>query len=164
MSIRPTHHAALDQALRNLRNALVKLDGTAERYRSRRNGRSRALTALRRMRAVMDETYPAIVLAKEKHRLKTTKGRLDRIRREGWKDVFGERDIANYAAAGVRVRKAVINDLVANGTPIKRTYWFVPAWAKAIGADHPTELRAAKRSRIAQRAALATAALAADGA
>jgi hypothetical protein len=163
VSIRPTHHAVLDKALRNLRNALVKLDGTADRYQARRNGRNRALTALRRMRTALDESYPSITITREKKRLKTTKGRLDRARREGWADVYGDHDIAAYAAAGVRVKKITVKDLIGGGEFITRTYWFVPAWAKAIGWQKPSELRAAKRSVTLKRAALATQALAADG-
>lgn len=152
--IRPTRNAVLDDALRALRNALVKCDGTADRRIARNNARSKALAALRRMRKVLDETYPPIRLVTSRKRLKTTKGRLERLRRAGWRDVFGETEIARYASYGIPIKRVKLSDEDRSGE-FEREYFFAPAWAVAIGLDHPTQLRQAKRSVTARRAAIA---------
>jgi hypothetical protein len=161
--IRDVNNSDLDKALRRLRNRLTKLPATTDRPIARRNARRSVLSAMSLLRAAVDRLYPAIVERKEVVRLKTTKGRLDRIRKAGWRDVPGDpEDIAQYAAAGVRVRRIVIKDPVGPLQPrdyVTRTFWFVPGWAAAIGSDKHRELAEAKRSRTAQRAALAAEAL-----
>jgi hypothetical protein len=156
--IRNLANVDLDKGLKRLRARLRKLDGTENRPIARRNARRQVLSALSLMRAAVDRLYPAIIERKEVVRLKTTKGRLDRIRRAGWRDV-GANAIAQYAGAGVRVRRVVIKDPVVGGTPVERVYWFAPRWAVAIGPNKHRELVEAKRSRTAQRAALVVEAL-----
>jgi hypothetical protein len=158
MTIRSTSHPRLDDALRNLRNAFVRLVGTEDRVRARKNGRSRALTALRRARTALDEAYPNITAAQERPRLKTAKGRLDRLTRTGWKEIV-PREAAEFAAAGVTIKHIKIKHGVDGKSPVTRSYWFVPAWATAIGYDKPTALREAKRSPKLRAAALAAEAL-----
>ena len=158
MAIRSTNNAALDDALRQLRNALVKCDGTADRRIARNNARAKALTALRRMRKTLDETYPAIRLVTTRVRLKTDRGRLERLRRAGWKDVFGEKDAARFAASGVPIKRIRLKQVDAKGEEYSE-YFFAPAWAVAIGSDHPSELREAKRSIRMRKAAIAAEAL-----
>jgi hypothetical protein len=161
MTIRSTSHSQLDIALRNLRNAFARLAGTEDRVRARRNGRARALTALRRARTALDEAYPNITVAQERPRLKTAKGRLDRLTRTGWKEIYVDqsRTMAQFAAAGVPVKHIKIKHGKDGKSPVTRSYYFIPAWAKAIGPDKPTALREAKRSPKLRAAALAAEAL-----
>jgi hypothetical protein len=158
--IRPIDVPRLDAALKDLRNMLDGLGGTEDRPRARKNGRARALTALRRVRLALDATYPTLKVARgQPRRLLTARGRLDRLRRDGWKDVFGDSDAAKFASAGVRVRRIVVEHAAPGTASTKRTYYFVPAWAHAIGSGHSTALREAKRSKKLRDAALAAEAL-----
>jgi hypothetical protein len=144
--IRSTNHPDLDRALRRLRKTLVALEGTDGRQRARKNARTRALGALRQVRVVVDTVYPPIAKTVTRVRLKTAKGRLARLKRQGWRWVHAE-TAAQFAAAGAPVRR-----IVDDG-------YYVPDWAQAIGVDHPAKLRAAKRLPALRRAALAVEAL-----
>lgn len=144
--IRSTNNAALDEALRALRNALVKCDGTADRRIARNNARGKALAALRRVRAVLDAEYPAIRAGIVRRPLKTTRGQLERMKRKGWRSV-GSGEAARYALHGVPVQQ--------------RTHagYFVPGWAVAVGLSDVPRLREAVNSPVARKAALAAEAL-----
>lgn len=126
--------------------------------------RARALAALRALRAAVD-TFPVPIVRKKGVRLKTFEGRVERLRRAGWRSTDSAQE---YAAAGVPVRRVAALDRRAlrrkaagkNGDDVEtRTEFFVPAWAAAIGHDKPSALRAAKGNLAAQREALAVAAL-----
>ena len=149
----------LDAAIHMLRWQIARLAGTEDRPQARKNGRTRALTALRRVRAALDETYPNIVVTRARNPLKTARGKLDRLKRAGWKEINDHRAIAQFAAAGVRVKHVEIKHGMAGKSPVTRSYWYIPAWAKAIGPDRSTALREAKKSKKLRDAALAAEAL-----
>lgn len=142
-----TGDSDFDVELRKLVSRIRKLDGTAERPVARRNARQHVLYALRRVRAMLDEKYPAIVSRAGTQRLKTPEGRRMRLVRRGFVPV-STIDAAAYAAAGVRLMKGP----AAGGD--MRTL-FVPRWAFAIGPDSPSKLRAAKKDRALQRSVVA---------
>lgn len=156
MTIKATGDAKLDERLRNLRATLRKLGGTDARPVARRNARKGVLSALRALRADVDERWPAIIERKNVQRLKTYAGRLARLTRKGW-ETCDVRDAALFATAGVPVRK--VHGYNRGDPTVSTTTLVVPGWAAAIGPDHPTQLRAAKRSTMEKRAALAADAL-----
>lgn len=154
-AIAPTGHKALDRTLRALRSALVGLDGTDGRPQARRNARRRVLAAVRGLRAAVDRDWPAIVVRKKVVRLKTLDGRLARLQRQGWCLIPRgqvEASVTAYAVAGVPLRR--VADAATH-----QAFYFVPAWAAAVGPDQPARLRALKGDRAGQRAVLAAAAL-----
>ena len=151
----------LDAAIHMLRWQIARLAGTEDRPQARKNGRTRALAALRRVRTALDEAYPGITVVRERPRLKTAKGRLDRLKRAGWREIYIDQagSMARYAAAGVRVKHIEIKHGQDGKSPVTRSYYFIPAWAMAIGPDHPTALREAKKSKKLRDAARAAEAL-----
>lgn len=148
-----------DKHLRKLHAALRTLDGTEDRLIARRNARRRVWSALRAIRATVDAEYPAYPARRATCRL-TPQGRIARLQRAGWTDVSASVAGA-FAAAGVRVRRVVVQGGVGGTAPyVRSTRYYVPEWAYAIGPGHPARLRAAKRSAVERRVAIATAALA----
>jgi hypothetical protein len=139
----------IDKLLKQLRRAYVKLPATADRPVARRNARARVLAQLRKMRALIDEEFPAIIKRGKVKRLKTPEGRQERIERAGWVFESSADAVVHYAAAGVPVRR------VAGCA-------YIPEWARAIGPLHPSALRAAKKNRQLQRARVAAATLLRD--
>jgi hypothetical protein len=144
-----------DKGLWKLRSALKRLDGTEDRPIARRNARARVLGSMRLIRAVLNREYPAIKVAKTVVRLKTDRGRLDRLTRAGWKLVM---NASSYAAAGVPVRELWLTAEMRSASTSNHRL-FVPDWAVAIGPDKPAQLRAAKRSRKLRDTARTVAAL-----
>ena len=159
-SIKPTGFVWFDDHVRALRRHVIDAVGT-NTHRSRRNARQRVFNQLRALRAQFEEAWPALPREKPISRtvLKTARGKLERLRREGWKDWLGESDIAKFAAAGVRVRRVVVKGDEDRANRFDRVYYFVPAWAAAIGPNKPSELRAAKKSVTLRKAALVAEAL-----
>lgn len=142
-----TNDAQYDDALKQLARALRKTAGTEGRPRARRNARQVALAALRRVRGLLDEKAPAIVNRAGVQRLKTPEGRRMRLIRRGFVPV-SNLDAADYAAAGIRLAKGP----AAGGD--MRTM-FVPRWAFAIGTEHPSKLRAAKKDPLLRKSVVA---------
>ena len=157
MKIKPTDNLSFDEALRTLTAGIRALRGTDGRARARGTARQRVLRALRRVRAVLDEQYPAIIERASAPRLKTFEGRAARLERRGYIGV-DERRCAIFAAAGVPIRR-VVHKIRHNNAIETRTALFAPAWAVAIGHENPTKLRQAKKSVQLQKAALAEQAL-----
>lgn len=137
-----------DELLRQLRRDLAKLDGTTDRPIARRNARRRVLGSLRRIRAAVDESFPAIINRTGTKRL-TVDGRIRRLERAGWKYVNPSPWAPICATTGVPAKPHPSGQ----GQGL-----YVPGWAVAIGPD-PTKLKAAVRSVTIRRAALATQAL-----
>lgn len=167
-------HAPLDFEYRNLRRTLIKLDGTADRPRARKNARTRVLASLRKLRAAVDTTYPAIVERSAPRERRSPQARIKALEKAGWVQIKG--GFGGYAVAGVRVRRIAWNETQTSTSPatyVKRKGWvsgttshivghavyLVPAWADIIGPDKPTELRAAKKSMKLRKVALVVEAL-----
>jgi len=148
--MRSTNVPAYDIALYALVMALRGLDGTEGRPIARRNARRRVLGALRKVRAVVDEKAPAIIMRGKVTRLKTTKGRIARLEARGWISIAAAMAGA-LAAHGVSVRRVV--DEQGHG------HLFVPTWAHEIGAVDGAKLREALKSVKLRRAVLAEKAL-----
>lgn len=152
----------LDEALKRIRHATRALPKTQDRPIARRNARKRVLAAVRAFRAVLDESFPAIIVKGKVVRLKTFEGRLARLKKAGW-TMVDNGYIAGYALAGVRVKRVYHKDPGERG----QSYigYFIPAWAWAIAKGmpevHQAELRAAKKSNKLKRAAQAAAFLSA---
>ena len=168
-------HGGLDFEYRNLRRVIMKLDGTADRPIARRNGRRRVLASLRKLRAAIDTTYPAIVNRSEPRTRKSPAERIRALEKAGWVR-HGASSLGAYAAAGVPIKHIkwkVVTESKSPATYVKRKGWvhgttkntvthevhLIPTWAKAIGPDKPTELRAAKKSIRLRKAALVVEAL-----
>lgn len=163
-----------DDALRLLRNAFLKLSGTTDRPIARRNARTNVLRALRRARTVLDTNYPAIINRSAPRTRRTPQERLRALEKAGWVQV--QSGFVGYAAAGVPCRRISWKETQTSTSPatyVKRKGWvsgktertiahntfLVPSWAHVIGPDKPTELRAAKKSRLIQKATLVAEAL-----
>lgn len=159
-SILSTGSERFDIQLRAVRKLVVDTADT-NTYRARRNARQRMFAQLRVLRLQFEDAFPALPRDKPISRtvLKTARGKIERIRRAGWKDWLGEADIAKFAAAGVRIRRVKIKGSEDRAHRFDRVYYFIPAWAAAIGPNKPSELRAAKKSRTLQKAALVAEAL-----
>ncbi len=138
--------------LKALARAIKRLDDTADRPQARRNGRRRVLSALRAVRAQVDREFPVLAVAKRQQKKgiralgSNQHNSLDRVMRgRGWVNV-GRDAAVGWLAAGVRLRSV-------------RGHVYAPSWAVAIGAENPGQIRTAKKSVKARRAALAAAAL-----
>ncbi len=153
MKIKPTDNLSFDDALRTLTAGIRNLRGTDGRARARGTGRKRVLRALRRVRAVLDEQYPAIIQRSAAPRLKTFEGREARLIRQGYVRATNDL-VAAYAAAGVPVKR--ITHKVFDGS---QTTFYIPTWARALGPNNPTKLRQAKKSVQLRKAVLAEKAL-----
>ena len=168
-------HGGIDFEYRNLRRVIVKLDGTADRPIARRNGRRRVLASLRKLRAAIDMTYPAIVNRSEPRARKSPAERIRVLEKAGWIR-HASINLGAYAAAGVPIKHfkwKVVTESQSPGTYVKGKGWvhgttkntvthevnMIPRWAKVIGHDKPTELRAAKKSMKLRKAALVVEAL-----
>lgn len=151
-----TGNDKLDEALRKLRKALVGLNDTDWRAIARRNARHQALGALRRVRTVIDDQFPAIIKRGGVVRLKTLEGRMARLARKGWRPV-DHTTAALFAAAGVRIMRV---EGKRRGSSFLSTTYYGPGWAVAIGPTDYARLRAAKKSITERGAALAAEALA----
>ncbi len=151
----------LDQKVKRIAKAVKGLASTADRPIARRNARARVLSALRAVRNHIDAEFPALVAREGVKRL-TPQGRIARLKRQGWvqlDDVLGGSRIAGqFALYGVPIKTVKVSNPQQDGTTIVQTFWFIPAWADVIGV-HPTQLRAAVRSRTVRNAALAADAL-----
>jgi len=153
--------------LKRIARELRKLEATtAERPIARRNARRRVLLAMRALRREIDTVYPPIVDRTGVKRLKTFAGRLARAKKAGWREIPGDhlaaRDVANYAAAGVKVKKLEHTDDgdEARGRPGEHhVVWLVPAWAAAIGPNDIPALRRALKNVKARRSAVVAEAL-----
>ena len=170
-------HQGLNKSLKTLRRTLRKLYlTTSDRPIARRNARRRVLTALRKMREVVDESFPAIVERSAPKARKTGEARVEALEKAGWVRQ-GSIAAARFAGAGVPVKhvKWKTRAIVAGERKyVPRKGWvtkqstrvdnhetaFVPAWAHAIGPDKPSALRAAKKSVTLRKAALVAGALA----
>lgn len=165
-----TDNDVLDETVRRLCKALRTLNNTTDRPIARRSARRRSLTALRLVRAAMDREFPAIKKSREGVKRLTPEGRVARMKRKGWQTVNTETAGA-YAACGITVKRIAWTTRekfqrgFKNGVPRYRLgepeeheLLFVPAWARAIGLE-PSRLRAAKKSRKTQQAALTVHAL-----
>lgn len=169
MRILGTGDKTFDEALRTLAGGIRGLAGTTDRRLARRNARQRVLKALRKIRTALDEQAPAII---ERGEVKRVDGptRLKRLERAGWKTTASP---GLYAAAGVPVKRVAwkITEIVVgqrhyvNGKGwvqddkkhvSMHEYLLVPAWAKAIGSENPTKLRAAKKDQVMRKAIVAT--------
>ena len=156
-------HAPLDKRLRTLKASLRKLYlAGPDRPIARRNARHRVLSAMRLLRATVDECFPAIVERSEPRARKTGRKRFEHLKKTGWVEVTPQIATA-FAAAGVTIRYVTWEEekVVTRGWPLKRVVEkinqrvaLVPKWANAIGADKPTALRAAKKSITLRKAAL----------
>jgi hypothetical protein len=138
---------SFDGLLRKLQHDLVHLPSTDARPIARRNARRKVLGSIRRIREIVDESFPPLTDRSGTKRL-TVEGRVKRLERAGWKHV-GDSWAAVCAATGVPVK------LPPDGST--GSIW-VPGWVVAIGAE-PSKLRAAHKSLVIRRAALATQAL-----
>ena len=165
----------LDERLRWLRSALNKLEGTEERPRARKTARRRVLAGLRRVREQVDALFPAIVERSAPRARKTGEERVKALKRAGWVPQ-GSIAAVRFAGAGVPIKhvKWKTQAIVAGERKyIPRKGWvqdqhtrvdkheviLAPGWAVAIGADKPSELRAAKKSVTLRKAALVARAL-----
>lgn len=163
-------HGGLDFEYRNLRRVLIKLDGTEGRKLARRNARTRVLTSLRKLRAAVDTSYPAIVERSAPRERKSPKQRIEMLEKAGWIR-HSTTSLGAYAAAGVPIKHfkwKVVTESASPPTYVKGKGWvtgttkntvthevhMIPRWAKVIGPDKPTELRAAKKSMKVRKAAL----------
>lgn len=168
-------HGGLEFEYRNLRRMIIKLDGTADRPIARRNARKRVLASLRKLRAAVDTSYPAIVNRSEPRVRKSPAERIRALEKAGWIR-HSATSLGAYAAAGVPVKHIkwkVVTESQSPGTYVKGKGWvhgttkntvthevhLIPRWAKVIGPDKPTELRAAKKSMKLRKAALVVEAL-----
>lgn len=168
-------HGGLDFEYRNLRRALIKLDATEGRRLARRNARTRVLTSLRKLRAAVDTSYPAIVERSAPRERKSPEQRIKALEKAGWIR-HSTTSLGAYAAAGVPIKHIkwnVVSESQSPATYVKRKGWvsgttkntvmhevhLIPRWAKVIGFDKPTELRAAKKSVKLRKAALVVEAL-----
>lgn len=164
----------IDFEYRKLRRMIARLDGTEDRMIARRNARTRVLASLRKLRAAIDMTYPAIVNRSEPRARKSPAERIRALEKAGWVR-HASINLGAYAAAGVPIKHfkwKVVTESQSPGTYVKGKGWvsgttkntvvhevhMIPAWAKAIGL-HPTELRAAKKSVKLRKAALVVEAL-----
>jgi hypothetical protein len=168
-------HQGLDKSLKTLRHTLRKLYLTAnDRPIARRNARRRVLAALRKMREVVDESFPAIVERSAPRVRKSPEQRVKALQAAGWVRVSSIAD--GYAVTGVPakvIKWREVQELSTPPTYVKRKGWvngatkttithvvrLIPAWAAAIGPDKPSELRAAKKSITLRKAALVAEAL-----
>jgi hypothetical protein len=169
-------HQGFDKSLTTLRRTLRKLYLTAsDRPIARRNARRRVLTALRKMREVVDESFPAIVERAAPRARKTGKARIAALEKAGWVQETPH-GATVFAAAGVPIkhvkwktpavvfeerkyvqRKGWVQKQRARA--VRHEVFLIPAWAAAIGPDKPSELRAAKKSITLRKAALVAEAL-----
>jgi hypothetical protein len=149
-----TSNPVLDKAVARLAKALRSCQGTADRPRARKSARARSLSALRLVRAALDREFPSIVVRGTVTRLKTVRGREERLAAAGWRRT--DELAGAYAAAGVPVKRIRWKDLSGRS---EESLW-VPDWAAAIGPDKPTQLRAAKKSRKLRNVVRTVAALA----
>lgn len=132
---------------------LRKLEATtSDQPIARRNARKRVLTAMRGLRGAIDKAFPPIVDRTGVVRLKTSEGRIARLKRANWRQI-SYTEVHKYAVEGIRVRKVRI----VNGAN-NYTKWFLPSWAVAIGPQ-PARLREAKKSRKVRAAAIVAEAL-----
>lgn len=164
-------HAPLDKRLRTLKASLRKLYlAGPDRPIARRNARRRVLSALRLMRATVDECFPAIVERTEPRARKTGDKRVKELEKAGW--VEEQASVATrFAAAGVPVKHVkwkTTATVLGERKYVPGKGWvqdqhervdhhdvfLVPEWAAAIGHDKPTALRAAKKSITLRKAAL----------
>jgi hypothetical protein len=162
------HHARIWRELRKLEAT------TADQPRARRNARARVLTAMRSLRAAVDEAFPPIV---DRTGIKRAdpQTRIKRLRASGWCECPSVA-AARFATVGVPVKRVVWK--VQTETPGSRRYvngtgWvqekstyqthtkeilFIPLWADAIGLD-AARIREAKKSRKIRNAAIVAMAL-----
>lgn len=146
--------ADFDDLLKPVRKALRNLPGTADRPIARRNARRRVLAALRSIRTVVDLEYPAIIKRGKVTRLKTKQGQHKRMVAAGWSAINAS-ELSSFLAAGIKPRLVNLRDEGKLTWPT----WYVPHWAKTIGAHNPDLLRRAKKSMKHRRAALTAHAL-----
>lgn len=169
-------HQGLNKSLKTLRRTLRALYlTTSDRPIARRNARRRVLTALRKMREVVDESFPAIVKRAAPQARKTGEARVKALEKAGW-SVVNANVAAAFGAAGVplkRVAWKTERELASHSTYVPRKGWvykrrtepeyhavlLAPEWAVAIGSNKPSELRAAKKSVALRKAALVAEAL-----
>lgn len=170
-------HQGLDKSLKTLRRTLRKLYlTTSDRPIARRNARRRVLSALRKLREVVDESFPAIVERAAPRARKTGEARVEALKKAGWGVVQGSIAAARFAGAGVPVKHVkwkTIATIVGERKYVSRIGWvqdqrtrtdnheaiLVPGWAIAIGPNKPSELRAAKKSVTLRKAVVVAEAL-----
>lgn len=171
-----TNNLVLDESLVRVRKALRRLVASpTDNPRKRKNARRVALGALRLLRAAMDREFPAIIVKGEVKR-RTPDQRIAALKKAGWVQV--ERIAPVYALVKIPVKRVgwtVKRTIPSESVYVQRKGWvtpkpqvtktkheafFIPAWVAAVGLDI-NEIRAAKRSWMAQRAALSAQAMAA---
>lgn len=163
----------IDSTIRVFHRLVAKLPATADRPIARRNARKRVLASLWKLRALVDEAYPAIVNRSEPRTRRSPQERAKALERAGWVRTSAA---GHYAAAGVPIKRVAWTEVHESQSPpsyVARKGWvrgttrsvvkhealFIPKWASVIGHDKPTELRAAKKSMKLRKAALVVEAL-----
>lgn len=148
----------IDETLRNLRRAIRRL-APDQGPRARRNARSRALAALRAVRAAVDEAYPPLrqpgsPRAQRVSAMAVPQGMKDRIaaarlRRDGYEpSEFSDATIAAFAAMGVPIRER------PRGTTIDVTWlpeWVLSIWGATPGSDLAKKQNVARFARMTPR-------------
>lgn len=167
----------IDVKLNTLRRELNKLEATSdEKPISRRNARRRVLSAMRALRAQVDDSFPAIVKPREGIVRADPKKRIKRFLATGYRRCTPIQ-AGQFAACGVRVKSVSWTEtsqsadekvfvprrgwVVKKGRVFKQRHeeLFIPLWAAAIGLDR-ARLREAKKSVKARSAAIVAEALA----
>lgn len=131
--------------LKQLEREINRLPATDGRKIARRNGRKRVLAQLRKIRAAVDEHWPAIVERNGRARL-DPKVRARRAKLRGLTLVTSDTMVACLAMAGVKIRR------------INGSLW-TPEWARIIYENQPEKLVAAVKDRKLRAAILAEHAL-----
>jgi len=156
----------IDQKIERIAKEVKKLSATTpDKPISRRNARARVLSALRAVRAHIDEEFPPIVSREGVKRL-TPEGRIARLKRQGWVKITGSlpsSQAGEFSLHGVPVKTVRVSNPQQDGKPIKWSMYFVPRWADEIGVDDLAKLRAAVKSRTFRRAVLTEAAILQNG-
>lgn len=131
----------IGKLIRQLEREVARLPATDGRKIARRNARKRVLGQLRRIRAAVDQQWPAIVEPARRNTLTTHRGKLKRAERRGLVRVTEGR-AGEFALLGVRV------------TQYAGCMW-VPQWAVKIQDYRPEKLAAAVKMPKLRNAILA---------
>jgi len=131
--------------IQQLEREINRLPETAGRKIARRNGRKRVLAQLRKIRAAVDEHWPAIVERNGQTRL-DPKTRARRAKLRGLTLVTSDTLAARLAVAGVKIHS------------INGSLW-MPEWASIVWRTQPEKFAAAVKDRKLRAAILAEHAL-----
>lgn len=135
------------QRVNCLRGALGRLDKTQGRV-ARTNARRHVARELHKLRDWLDEEYPVIPKSSRKQPTKRTP---EQRKRELEKRCYVEVD--DYAIRHACLEARVPMKRVVEKTTLgaKRSTYYIPDWASAIGGN-VAQLREARKSRTKQRA------------